>query len=275
MTPTSADLSTSNRLLGWFLWLTVAFSAVCYAALASAGTLDAAGGLWTFALMWSPGLAALLARAIVQHNLRGMGWRVPGKLLLFAWALPIAAALVVYGVAWLSGWGAFDPARLHARSQPAGLAVVVVTGQLLNFVAATGEELGWRGLLLPELVRRFSPARASLLCGVIWALYHYPALFFTDYTAVNTAPRIYVVAVFSLTVVAVSFVLTWLRLRSGSFWPAAMFHASHNFHVQFVFDGLTIPGPTTTYWTTESGAGPLLAYTGIAVWLWRRAPPTA
>lgn len=43
-------------------------------------------------------------------------------------------------------------------------------------VVATGEELGWRGWLLPQLMSRMSRLRAALGTGVIWGLWHAPLL---------------------------------------------------------------------------------------------------
>ena len=39
-------------------------------------------------------------------------------------------------------------------------------------------------------------------------------------------------------VVSASFMLAWLRLKSDSVWPAAVFHASHNVFVPGIFDSL-------------------------------------
>lgn len=41
-----------------------------------------------------------------------------------------------------------------------------------------GEELGWRGFLLPELTERVGPLAATVLVGDVRALYHFPALYF-------------------------------------------------------------------------------------------------
>ncbi|MGI8746267.1 MAG: hypothetical protein ACR2NN_27550 [Bryobacteraceae bacterium] len=45
---------------------------------------------------------------------------------------------------------------------------------------------------------------------------------------------------FSVMIVATGTMAAWLRLRSGSLWPAAILHASHNLFIQSVFDPLTV-----------------------------------
>jgi len=58
-----------------FLVLTFAFSTPFYFLIISAGTVNVAGGLYVAAIMWCPGVAALLTRLFFQRNLRGIGWR--------------------------------------------------------------------------------------------------------------------------------------------------------------------------------------------------------
>ena len=50
------------------------------------------------------------------------------------------------------------------------VALQLVTG-------AVGEELGWRGYLLPRLARRVGHTGAALIMAVLWALWHLPAFF--------------------------------------------------------------------------------------------------
>jgi membrane protease YdiL (CAAX protease family) len=52
-----------------------------------------------------------------------------------------------------------------------------------------------------------------------------------------------------------AFILGWLRLRSGSVWPCALLHASHNLFIQAIFDPLTADTGAARYLTTEFGLG--------------------
>ena len=45
---------------------------------------------------------------------------------------------------------------------------------VLNFINCFGEEWGWRGYLLPQMLKRFKVVPAVLVTGVIWGLWHGP-----------------------------------------------------------------------------------------------------
>jgi membrane protease YdiL (CAAX protease family) len=48
------------------------------------------------------------------------------------------------------------------------------TGMLSGVAAATGEEIGWRGFLVPELAKALPFTGVALVSGLIWAASHYP-----------------------------------------------------------------------------------------------------
>ena len=87
-----------------------------------------------------------------------------------------------------------------------------------------GEELGWRGYLLPRLLERYSALTASLMVGLLWGLWHL-SLFLTP--AFPHSERSFPLFMISTTVYSVWF--TWLFLRTrGSVLLATLFHASLN-----------------------------------------------
>lgn len=183
--------------------------------------------LWAvaFAVISAPPPLAIAVRLAVQHNLRGFGWRLGRSMYLLAgWAAPILVALAVYGVAWAGGLIAPVPGRTAGALALVGSTIGATLG--LAIPTLLFEELGWRGFLVPELARFLSFGRVALVSGAVWALFHYPFLLSLD--TADTPPTLLSVGAFTIGIMAASFPLAWLRLRSGSVWPAVLFHAAHN-----------------------------------------------
>lgn len=250
-----------------YLLLAFALSSIFYYLLLAPGH-GALGNLLVLGLMWCPGVAALATRLIYQGNLRGIGWRWgPTRYQVASYLLPLVGGLLVYGIAWVTGLGGFKGA-LSQRPLAVSLLFLATAGFLLNVVYALGEELGWRGLLVPELARVTGFGGTVVVSAAVWALYHYPLILFGDYH--SAAPLWWSILFFTLDIFAFSVIIAWLRLRSGSVWAAAILHASHNLFLQEVFDPLTVSRGKTEYWTTEFGLGMTLFYGVVAYLCWRR-----
>ncbi|MBV9883283.1 MAG: CPBP family intramembrane metalloprotease [Sphingomonadaceae bacterium] len=248
-----------------FLALTFAFSAFFYWRIGAAGSLGADSGLDLLCLMWCPGVAALATRLIAQGNLAGQGWwRGRRGSLAFSYVLPILYAAAVYLLVWASGLGGFDPRGWGGASPAAGLLQLATVGVLLSLVTATGEEIGWRGLLVPELAKLTGFWGVVLISGTIWACWHLPLILFGGYN--SGTPLWFAIPCFFVMVVELGAMAAWLRLSSGSLWPAALFHATHNLFVQGVFDAATVDRGTTRWLTGEFGIG--LVLTGAVACLW-------
>lgn len=258
-----------------FLSLTVLFSALSYTPIISAGTIGVQGGLFVFTMMWSPGLAALLTQLIAHRSLRGMGWRLgSARWLGIAWILPVVYALPVYAFAWLTGLGIFpNPSRMarlaeeYSSPNPAAtvtifLLVSLTVDMVGPLLFALGEEIGWRGLLVPELAKTTNLTKTALISGVVWAAWHMPAIFLADLNSAGIS-NLYAAAMFAVMILTLSFPFAWLTLKSGSLWPAVLLHAFHNQFVQGILDKLTGKTEITPYITGEFGVG--LALTGLVV----------
>jgi membrane protease YdiL (CAAX protease family) len=268
----------AKRQVLTFLILTFALSSIFYNLIISAGKLGAGGGLYVLGLMWCPGIAALAPRLVHQRNLRGMGWGWGRtRYQAISYILPVLACAAVYGLIWATGIGGFSDESLKKALAEAGAGalptpllflVLATLGVLQGLISATGEEVGWRGLLVPELAKVTSFTRLSLISGAMWSVYHYPVLIFADYN--SETPIGYALVCFTLMVFALSFIFAWLRLKSGSLWTGAILHASHNLFVQQIFDGMTVDRGITEYVTTEFGIGLAVVYTVVAWYFWRR-----
>lgn len=261
-----------RKTIAIFLIITFALSSVTWIPQIRAGKLDP---LWVTATMWCPGIAAILTKLITQGNLRGMGWKpTPPKLLGLAYILPFLYALPVYLLAWVTGFGTFDEGKwivAPGLSPLVGVLIIASAGLVSSLISALGEEIGWRGLLVPELIKLTGFRNTVLISGGIWAAWHMPLLFAADYHGQGT-PILYSVACFVAMVLAIGLVMAWITLKSGSLWPAAMLHAAHNLFVQGVFDSATVADDRTNYLTGEFGIGLVITIAMAAFLLLRLYP---
>ncbi|HEY2067161.1 MAG TPA: CPBP family intramembrane glutamic endopeptidase [Gemmatimonadaceae bacterium] len=253
------------RPVATFLLLTFALSAIFYALIIHAGRLAAGNGIYVTGLMWCPGLAALLTCRVLGRPISTLGWRWDWRYQRWAFLIPIAYAGAAYVAVWISGLGGFPNraflAQVAERFGWAGAPLWLVAagyvlltgtvGMVRGTSTALGEEIGWRGFLVPELSRTMSFTSTALVSGIIWAAWHFPILLFADYN--SGTPAWYGLTCFTVMVVGISFVFAWLRLRSGSLWTGAVMHASHNVFIQAIFTPLTTDTGKTAYVIDEFG----------------------
>ena len=238
--------------------------------------------LFELSVSWSPGIAALLTSWQLGRPLREMGWRLPSpRMFLIAYAIPLVYSLATYGFVWITGLGKFPAAApLAAMTAKLGLAnsspvwalsmVVLHHGTVLwlrGCATSLGEEIGWRGFLLPELVKFMSFRRAVLFSGTVWAVWHFPLILFGGYHGHNQ--MIFSMACFTLVIIAMSFPLSWLRLKSGEVWTCTAFHASHNLFILKLFGPLTEDTGPTRWLVSEFGIVTVIM-TWITAWCFRR-----
>jgi membrane protease YdiL (CAAX protease family) len=266
-----------------FLCLVFLFSSLPYFLMINSGHIGAGNGLVVRLVMWCPTAAALVTCAMFRIDVATLGWRWrPVRFEALGYLLPLLYAIPVYLVVWAAVPGSFAltafekaaAASLSMSSSPhfatfglmiPMLATLGVIGSVAN---ALGEEIGWRGFLLPRLTGQFGFTLGCLVSGMIWAMWHYPGLLWADYNA-GTKPA-YALTCFTLMVIADAFIMGWLRLKSGSLWPCALLHASHNLFIQAILDGMTAAAGRTLYYTTEFGCGLVLTVGAVAAYLWTR-----
>jgi membrane protease YdiL (CAAX protease family) len=253
--------------IGLYLALTVALSSIFYAFILVTGQLGAGRGVYVAGLMWSPGVAAILTCLLTRTPLASLGWRWRRwKWQWLAYLIPIAYALAAYILIWTMGFGGVvSPDFIaHVRKDMGWLNVsdaMVIGGYILlmgtvgmvsSCSHALGEEIGWRGFLAPSLVGRLGFWGGAIVTGLIWTAWHTPVLLFSAYN--NGTEWWYGLGCFTVLVVSISVVMTWLRMRSGSLWTGMWAHASHNLIIQGILTPMTIAkGHITPYAIDEFG----------------------
>ncbi|MCY6372737.1 CPBP family intramembrane glutamic endopeptidase [Clostridium ganghwense] len=228
---------------------------------------------YVLGLMWVPAVTGMITQLIYNKNLKGFGWKFGKfKYLTFSYLIPLLSSLMVYTLVWITGMGGISIDNFTTR-QGSGIFIQFIffatVGLILSSISALGEEIGWRGFLVPELAKKYSYTKTSLITSAIWAIYHYPLIIFSNYN--NGTSVWFSMIFFTISVTAVSFIAVWLRLKSGSLWTGVILHASHNLFIQLFFDVITIDYGKTKYITTEFGAGLALIYTIIGIYCWRNS----
>jgi membrane protease YdiL (CAAX protease family) len=237
----------------------------------------------TRSVMWCVGLSAMLTLWITKRDLKTLGWGWGAwRYQWLAFLIPAAYTLVAYLIVWSAGLGGFYDAHFVAQVRDSyGLkdwsdwavigyfvAVTASFGLSGSMANALGEEIGWRGFLVPELAKSMSFTSVALLSGVIWAVWHLPLILLGNYH--NNSPAAlalgYQLLMFCIIVISAAVIMAYLRLKSGSLWTGAIFHASHNLFIQAIFNPLTIQYPDTPKFVDELGIVPPLVALPVGIY---------
>jgi len=272
----------SRQGIAIYLLLVLAFSSVFYFLILRAHSLGGGAGLFVFGIMWCPALAGIATLKLSGRDLRDLGWKWPqSPYAVQSWFIPLLYAAIAYGIVWVAHLGGFPNHEfMGVLAQRMGLRVSPVTstavyvllagsfGLAKGLASALGEEIGWRGFLVPELSMNVSFTATALISGAIWACWHYPLLIWGDYN--SGTPTWYGLSCFTVMVISISFVFAWMRLKSGSLWTGALLHASHNLYIQAIFTPLTRDTGKTAWYIDEFGAVVPIVVLCFAIYFWRK-----
>ncbi len=160
--------------------------------------------------------------AVGQLLRRYLKWRVYWTWYLALLIMPAAAVLGVFLNAGLTGTPA-DFAKVMAdQLRPPGVSrLAFILPFFLVDLISNGEEIGWRGYVLPRLQASHNALAAALITGLIWSLWHIPK-FLTHWDWGYFA-------LFMLDTIAKSVFLAWMyNGTGGSLLLVAMAHAAWN-----------------------------------------------
>lgn len=204
------------------------------------------------AFMFLPAVSALIVRALSRDRtglyLRPNIRRAKKQYLMAAFlpgALTMAGAALYFALfpkdldlsmGYMSrlmaqtGIAAEVPAVTLPQAVGAGL-LLTVTAPLVvvNHIAAFGEELGWRGFLLPLLTEELGVRKAVLLDGVLWGAAHAPLVCFgLNYSGDYPGAPWSGILMMTVFAAVMGIFLSYLTLSSGSIWPACIAHGAVN-----------------------------------------------
>ena len=244
------NLRASALPLGLFLGLTFLLSAIFDFPIFGKAPLAFGPKLYMAAVMWCPGVAALLTSAAFRSGLKPYGL----ARFRFTWmglgvVLPVILVTAQVALCALGGGCRLDFSRWHGMT---GLAVVPIG---LGILRALGEELGFRGFLLPKLREGASFNTACLVSGLIFGLWHYPEIIQGGYLDGAGVPLLAALLCFTVMAVGFSFMLSWLWAHAESVWPCALGHWSFNFFTQRVLARVIVATPHTKLWLGEMSYG--------------------
>jgi uncharacterized protein len=184
--------------------------------------------------IWSitPTVAALIMLLVVTRDgYSKEGWKSLGlhRLGLNVWWIAFGATLLITVAASAVVWAT----PLASFTMPEGgiidpiLSFFIFFGMVVLFFGLA-EEIGMRGYLQPHLMS-LGRTRALFLVGLVFATWHMPLIFLAPAQAnFPTGNLLLFFPLFYGTVVAASFFFGYLRIYTGSTWPASIAHAVHN-----------------------------------------------
>lgn len=259
------------KKIGIFVSLTFILTwGIAFALMASGGYSNPSATVIVAACMFIPAISAIITAFITKEGFNGL-WIKPNfkgniKYYLIAWFLP--AILIIFGAAiyYLIFPKNFDgnmtnmikatkdqltnagqailsdnQIKLALISQ---LAIGLLISPIVNFVTCLGEELGWRGYLLPNLCEKYSQVSAVIITGVIWGIWHAPMIAMGHNYGLGypTAPwgGIAAMIIFCIFVGAL---LSYVTLKTKSSLPAAIGHGMINGYASVGIIFLSIESP--------------------------------
>lgn len=210
---------------------------------------------------YGPALAALVVVWLGSDSVRAwarqiVDWRVAPRWYVAALTIPLLLIALTSAGLELVGTSV-DPGLLPERAS-----LVFISFISIALVGGGNEEPGWRGLALPKLQEQYAPVPATLILGVVWALWHLPLLA-TGPTAFHGLAEFAALApsigVRILNIVGIAFILTWIYNGTGSVLLAILAHTGFN-----TANSTLVPLPLDVISAGDSTT--ILVITTVAVW---------
>src|ERR687897_577553 len=229
--------------------------------------------------IWSitPTVAALIMLLVVTRDgYSKEGWKSLGlhRLGLNVWWIAFGATLLITVAASAVVWAT----PLASFTIPEGGIIDPILSFFIFFAMVVvwfglAEEVGMRGYLQPHLMS-LGRTRALFLVGLVFATWHLPLIFLAPAQVdFPTGNLLLFFPLFYGTFVAASFFFGYMRIYTGSIWPASIAHAVHNavWNVVGAFTLITVsPVLIDVYLVGDFGLLILIGTVFGAIWVGHR-----
>jgi uncharacterized protein len=161
--------------------------------------------------------------AVIALLKRFLVWRVGWKWYLVAFLLfpALQFSAVILNAAFTQTTIDFSTVFAYRIFGSSANLPIFVLPYLLFDAITNGEEIGWRGYVLPRLQAKYSALVSTLILGVIWGLWHFPKFLAPG----NNSPFVW----FMVKIVVEAVLYTWLYNNTkGSLLLVTLFHAAGN-----------------------------------------------
>lgn len=240
-----------------FIFLAITFLAtwtLAFGLMANGGYSNPLTMIILSACMLVPAISVIITTLITKEKFKDV-WIKPNfkgniKYYVLAWFLPAALIIlgaVVYYMIYPSNFDFNMTLMINAaKEQTTNLGQVVSDEQMriafyiqivtalllapiLNIITTMGEELGWRGYLLPNLCKKYTPFVATIITGVIWGIWHAPLIAMGHNYGLRYkfAPWGGILAMIVFCILVGSF-LSYISIKVKSAIPAAIAHGMLN-----------------------------------------------
>jgi membrane protease YdiL (CAAX protease family) len=169
-------------------------------------------------LLFGPFLAGLMLEGISRGKeglkdllMRMVNWRLPIR--WYAIILLVPPTLIMLVLLFLSN---FLSPVFKPNFFPIGI--------LFGIPAGIFEEIGWTGCALPKLLAQYSKAKAGIILGVIWGIWHFPVIDFLGTATPHGRYLFFFFLAFILLLTAMRILMTLVYTNTGSVFAIQIMH---------------------------------------------------
>jgi membrane protease YdiL (CAAX protease family) len=226
--------------------------------------------------MFAPTIALIIMFFIITRDgyLKN-GWSVLGlhrtgkRQWLFSIIVPLLCLSCTYLIIWTTPYATpFVPEDASGVSVWMIAIKVIIILIFHTVTSSLGEEIGWRGYLLPKLMP-LGWKKAVVLTGFIHAVFHIPLMMAGLYHSEGNPIIIYPLMIIQTVIGGI--LLGYVRLKTNSVWPAAILHGAHNGFWAVYSEFTQVHSNLAYYFGGENGLMMIVLYGAVAYWILQKA----